>query len=269
MIHVISLGAGVQSSVMALMAAAGEIEPMPALAVFADTQAEPQAVYDWLAWLKGQLPFPVEEVTAGSLQKRVLDMRITEDGRAYSKTDIPFHTKSADGRRSMIRQRGCTADYKIRPVLRHIKAFAKVRHKEPDAQVTQWIGISLDEAHRMKPARERWLQNRWPLIEKRMTRGDCLAWMSARGFPLPPRSACVFCPFKSDAEWAELQSTAPDEFARAVKFEKDIQVKKSMRGFLDTVVYIHRSCTPLDKVQFSNWDQIDLFGNECEGMCGL
>lgn len=29
MIHVISLGAGVQSSTMALMAAHGEIEPMP------------------------------------------------------------------------------------------------------------------------------------------------------------------------------------------------------------------------------------------------
>jgi len=33
--HVISLGAGVQSSTMALMAAAGEITPMPDCAIFA------------------------------------------------------------------------------------------------------------------------------------------------------------------------------------------------------------------------------------------
>ena len=40
--HIISLGAGVQSSTMALMAAHGEIGPMPDCAIFADTGAEPQ-----------------------------------------------------------------------------------------------------------------------------------------------------------------------------------------------------------------------------------
>ncbi len=50
-IHIISLGAGVQSSTMALMAAHGEIEPMPDAAIFADTQNEPQRVYEWLDWL--------------------------------------------------------------------------------------------------------------------------------------------------------------------------------------------------------------------------
>lgn len=51
----LSLGAGVQSSTMALMAAKGEITPMPDAAIFADTSAEPQAVYDWLDWLIKQL----------------------------------------------------------------------------------------------------------------------------------------------------------------------------------------------------------------------
>jgi len=49
MINVLSLGAGVQSSTMALMAAKGEITPMPDCAIFADTQAEPQSVYD--SWI--------------------------------------------------------------------------------------------------------------------------------------------------------------------------------------------------------------------------
>lgn len=62
--HIISLGAGVQSSTMALMAAAGEITPMPDCAIFADTQAEPKSVYKWLDWLEGQLPFPVIRVVA-------------------------------------------------------------------------------------------------------------------------------------------------------------------------------------------------------------
>ena len=60
MMHIISLGAGVQSTTMALMAAHGEIEPMPDCAIFADTGDEPQAVYDHLAWLMSGnvLPFP-------------------------------------------------------------------------------------------------------------------------------------------------------------------------------------------------------------------
>lgn len=46
---------------LALMAAHGEIGPIPDCAIFADTGWEPQAVYDYLAWLMSPnvLPFPV------------------------------------------------------------------------------------------------------------------------------------------------------------------------------------------------------------------
>lgn len=51
MMRIISLGAGVQSTTMALMAAHGAITPMPDCAIFADTGWEPIAVYDHLRWL--------------------------------------------------------------------------------------------------------------------------------------------------------------------------------------------------------------------------
>lgn len=44
-LRALSLGAGVQSTTMALMAAHGEIQPMPDCAIFADTGWEPKAVY--------------------------------------------------------------------------------------------------------------------------------------------------------------------------------------------------------------------------------
>ena len=50
-LRVISLGAGVQSTTMALLAAHGEIQPMPDAAIFADTGWEPAAVYRHLEWL--------------------------------------------------------------------------------------------------------------------------------------------------------------------------------------------------------------------------
>ena len=50
--HIISLGAGVQSTVMYLMAALGRLEPTPEAAVFADTRWEPAHVYQHLSWLE-------------------------------------------------------------------------------------------------------------------------------------------------------------------------------------------------------------------------
>ena len=51
---VLSLGGGVQSTTLALLAFRGEL-PLPEAAVFADTGWEPPAVYDNLAWLREQL----------------------------------------------------------------------------------------------------------------------------------------------------------------------------------------------------------------------
>lgn len=48
-LRILSLGAGVQSTTLALMAAHGEIGPMPDCAIFADTGWEPKAVYEHLA----------------------------------------------------------------------------------------------------------------------------------------------------------------------------------------------------------------------------
>lgn len=47
---ILSLGAGVQSSTLALMCEAGEIEK-PDYAIFADTGWEPRHVYQWLDYI--------------------------------------------------------------------------------------------------------------------------------------------------------------------------------------------------------------------------
>ena len=59
-LRVLSLGAGVQSSALALMAEEGDA-PMPDCAIFADVGAEPQEVYDYLEYLKAFYPFPFTE----------------------------------------------------------------------------------------------------------------------------------------------------------------------------------------------------------------
>lgn len=270
--HIISLGAGVQSSTMALMAACGEITPMPSAAIFADTQDEPKAIYTWLDWLEAQLPFPVHRVTSGRLSASVLDMTTTEDGRVYSKTLVPFFTLGIDGSRGMIGHRSCTRDYKIRPIVKKVRELASISRGQKTIGVVQWIGISFDEAMRMRESRERWQENRWPLIDKRMTRSDCLRWMESRGYPRPPRSACIYCPFHNDAEWRSLKEKEPQEFARAVQFERDIQQAKSRSTNFKTIPFLHSSRQPLDSVDFRTLEergQLNFFNNDCEGMCGV
>lgn len=68
-LRVLSLGAGVQSTTLALVAAHGEITPMLDCAVFADTGEEPAGVYRHLAWLQSEdlLPFPIHVVRTGPL----------------------------------------------------------------------------------------------------------------------------------------------------------------------------------------------------------
>jgi len=277
-IHVISLGAGVQSSTMALMAAHGEIEPMPDLAIFADTGWEPRAVYEWLRWLRSGnvLPFPVVTVSAGNIRGDQLTGRRAggRAGGAQRIAVLPYFTKAPDEVREGRVKRQCTAEYKIEPIELYLKREIlglRPRQRAPkDVQIIQWRGISTDEASRMKPSRHRWMEVRYPLaMERRMSRADCLLWMARQGYPLPPRSACLGCPFHSNAEWRSIREN-PDEWADVVAFDYAIRDTTAMG--MERPTFLHRQCVPLNEADLSTpaeRGQGTLFGEECEGMCGL
>ena len=106
-IRIISLGAGVQSTVMALMASKGEIKPMPDCAIFADTGYEPDGVYEHLDWLEKQLPFPTYRVAQGNIKDDIHNG--AKNGERF--VAMPFFTK--EGGMGM---RQCTAEYKILPL---------------------------------------------------------------------------------------------------------------------------------------------------------
>jgi hypothetical protein len=281
MTNILSLGAGVQSSALALMAARGEVKGYPNLdaAIFADTQDEPPSVYSWLEWLEQEIarspyPFPVHRVTAGRLSDKVTKMRTTHDGRKYSTCDIPVYVAGPDGSRGIIPNRKCTHDFKIRPILKKGREIGRIKRGQKTIGVMQWIGISLDEVHRMKPSRDAWAENCWPLVDMRMRRHDCLLWMERNGYPKPPRSSCVYCPYHSNAEWRRLRDEEPEAFESAVRFERKFQQMRSNTENSQHVPFLHRSLVPLDKVDLSTIEDhgqttLDLWGEECTGMCGV
>ena len=278
--HLLSLGAGVQSSCLALMAARGEVRGYPQQidgAIFADTQDEPASVYAWLDWLEAEIarspyPYAVHRVTAGKLSGKALLMRVTKDGRKFSSTDIPFFTLNPDNTQGKITSRACTYDFKIRPILKKARQIGEVKRGTKVPVVTQWIGISLDEVHRMKPSRDAWAESQWPLVDMRMRRHDCLLWMERNGYPKPPRSSCVYCPYHSNAEWRRLRDEEPKAFADAVQFERDLQRVKASTDNMLSIPFLHKSLLPLDQVDLRTLEdhgQMGLWGNECEGMCGV
>ena len=279
MLNIISLGAGVQSSTMALMAAHGEITPMPDCAIFADTQAETRKVYEWLDWLEKQLPFPVYRVTHGDLASDGLRViRSKKSGKLYQKNLIPLFVLGPNGEKGIL-NRKCTAEYKVRELVKKAraivtqKAIAQWRKSGAlDPLANTWIGISTDEAHRMKPSAEPWIRHSWPLIDHGVSRDQCLRWMKERGYSKPPRSACVFCPYHSDNEWRRLATEEPQEFMRAVAWEKAAQIANRQDEVARGQIYLHASRIPLEHVDLTvrkKEASLSLFGNECEGMCGV
>lgn len=268
---VISLGAGVQSSTLYRMSATGEL-PRADLAIFADTQSEPAAVYEHLDILERDhgAVIPIRRMTAGDLGQAILNPIHTGTGR---NGQPPFYVKDPpDSNRVQTKEgrlwRQCTKYYKLVPIRRGVAAALRERGEKA---ARQWIGISLDEAQRMKDSGVRYITNEYPLIDLRMTRHDCLLWLEKHGYPRPPKSACVFCPFTNNARWRDLRDHAPEDWRRAVDFDAALRNGHKLPGVSGTV-FVHRSLLPLSEVDISNETdkgQLDLFGNECEGMCGV
>ncbi len=265
LLRVLSLGAGVQSTTLALMAAHGEITPMPDCAIFADTGWEPAAVYKHLDWLESVLPFPVRRVRRegddlGELAIRIATHRVTRTALP------PWFTKNPDG---MLPQQ-CSKEFKVRVIGREVRRQLGLAPRERGPRsvaVEQWLGISRDEAHRMKPAEQKFVLHRYPLIEMMLTRSDCLRWMERNGYPRPPKSACIFCPWTDIGRWRNMKANEPEDWARAVAF--DAAIRPGFFG-MPGEAFVHRDRVPLDQVDLSIDDrQPDLFANDCTGMCGV
>ena len=273
--NVLSLGAGVQSSCIALMAAQGEISPMPDFAVFADTQDEPAEVMEYLEWLEKNLPYPVIRVTNGSLSEYSITPHFRKkDNSSYLKKTIPFFGKKECGETGFAIGRACTADFKIKPIRKVLKEKCGIIRAQKDCTITQWIGISWDEMQRMKVSPVKWMQNRWPLIERKMSRHHCKEWMRDNGYEEPPRSACYYCPFHDDDEWRRIRNNDPKSFQMAVDFDILLRekYKEHDKGY-KMEAFLHRSCKPLGEVDFDSpedkgQETFD-FASECDGMCGI
>ena len=302
----ISLGAGVQSTVMLLLAINKDerigawLDRMgygwPTMAVFADTGNEPKGVYEHLERLRKPTEdagIELEVVQFDDIIERTL--RAAKGERGFQVPCIPWFVveragpaqdridkrdaetgeKTAPVRDDLIGQnsRGCTTTYKIEQIqkclLRKCGIMKHQRKPKNKLLFRSWVGISRDEASRMKPARKDWEAKCYPLIEALMwSRTDCYKYLDEH-WPYPvTRSACIVCPYHNNRHWQDMKDNHPEDFEAACQFDEGTRNMPGFRGEL----YLHADRKPLRDVVFDSFLEgggVDMFQNECEGGCGL
>ena len=241
-VEYIAFGAGPPSLALAILNAWGEITPRAEFAVFADTGGEKVKTYELLpqyeAWLA---EYDIELVTAysrdGPLADYVRDKSLP----------IPFNGLRGQGKRQ------CTDKWKIHTCRLEVqRRFGKGR-----PMIAQ-LGLTYDEVHRMKDPAVKRDRNRWPLIEKRLRRDMCVEIIRTAGLPVPPESACYFCPLQNDHRWRRVAAESPQDFARAVDLDEFIRERNvQAKG---EPIFLSDKRQPL-RTLYSP-DQMTFFGND-------
>ena len=269
--NILSLGGGVQSTAIALMAEKGELTPKLDAAIFADTDWEPKYIDTQMEWLKAHVSYPVFVVDCGrSLREDVIAHTSHSGNDAIMELPVYLVTEKGDG----MARRQCTYNYKISPIRRKIRemmGLKKGQRVPKNTMVKLWMGITLDEVGRAKDSQEWWIENYYPLIfEKPMRRSDCDTWL-VKNYPeiTVQKSACVGCPYHSDRAWVYMAENVPEQFAEAIEIDESLRSNPTKyRG----EAYLHQSRRPLKDAVKDSQLQGDIFGFEggCEeGYCGV
>jgi hypothetical protein len=216
----------------------------PDVVVCADTQSEPASFYETVNRDRKEC------------DKRGVDFRIVSYGNLTTQNRgifIPAYTINKNGHKGTL-MRQCTDRFKIQPIRQELRKMGATKAE-------MWLGISTDEASRMKDSTVKWIVNKYPLIEANMSVADCQCYLEKIGVSAH-KTACTFCPYRSAKNWKILTT---EEQLEAIRYDE--RLRKRMRG---VNLYVHSSRVPLrDALEIINGTEINLFNQECEGYCGI
>src|SRR3990167_7270731 len=193
--HVLSYGGGINSVALLLLLLKAR-EPLDEV-VFADTGGELPETYDYINRIRDYLrDYSVPFTT---LTKRVSDSDLYDT--SLRRKVIPSAL-----------WRWCTRDFKVAPIHEY--------YESKDVHVFQYLGIALDELHRMKHSGVTFVTNLYPLVDKRVSREGCIEIIKKAGLPVPIKSACFFCPFGTVDRWRYVYTQHPTLYRRAIALEE-------------------------------------------------
>ena len=241
-----SYGGGKQTVAIITMILEGKL-PKPDLIVMADTGREVKTTFDYL-----------NRVVQPALKE--IGLRVEIAGHEYSNHDL---YKSGDLLLpTFTRQNGnvgkmptfCSDEWKQRVIRRWLRERGVT-----DTDV--WLGISMDEAERMKDSGLNWYRHVYPLIEiEPMNRSACVNQIVRYGWEVPHKSRCYMCPNQSPLAWKELKRRKDGDFEKAVTLENEVRRK-------DKNVYFHPLAIPLEQAVEQSEKQSDMFDGCDSGYC--
>lgn len=239
--RVVSYGGGVQSTALLVLAATRRIDFRTFLFANVGDDSEDPATLAYIA-----------EHAAPYAKAHGIDLRILHRVRRDGTTETLHGRLVKEGSRSLpipVRMsngapgtRSCTTDFKIRVIGKWLKANGA----SPQSPATVGIGISLDEIERVNARRAMPYEiPTYPLLDQDppLRRNDCVRIIAAAGLPVPPKSACWFCPFHRPATWAEMRRDRPDLFDRSCALEDLLNERRLFLG--KDAVYLTRFNRPL------------------------
>lgn len=262
-IRVISYGGGVQSTALIVLATQGKIDADVALFANVGDHAENPATLDYMGVIA---PWAAERGVS-VIEQRWVDRtgktRDLYDDLVGDNRTIPIPVYMAGGAPG---NRQCTSRYKIEVIGRWLRDHGATA----DDPATVHVGISTDEYQRINARRAQpWETPSYPLINLGLSRQDCANVIARAGLPVPPKSSCWFCPFRSPRRWAEDRRDRPDQFAAGVALEKRLNEKRTAFGkdpvFLTPTL---RPLADLPAAQASLFDDSTFNDGGCdEGYC--
>lgn len=211
-----SFGGGVQSNAALVLASQGRIDYRHFVFANVGDRAENPETIEYIK--KYSVPFAEKHGLAFYVVSRkdkegnsvdLYDYLHKEDSKAMT---IPVRLTPV----GMPARRDCTNDWKIKTLNKFAKGIFAVRG----------IGISTDEIHRARI--QKGLE--YPLIDLNLSRTDCKEIIAASELPIPPKSACWFCPYKRMTDWQDLKKNNPNLFWDAVRIESMLSKRRESRG---------------------------------------
>lgn len=228
MLRVLSLGWGVQSFTLAVMYALGDLRPNVDFAVSSDTGFEKKRTYDF-----------IEKYTPWLEAHNLWVARVYVDGNnimnKHGGINVPAFTKSSEIGGQLRRQ--CTWEWKIAPIRRYLQS------QRVTEDVEMVMGISFDEEERVRQSDVHYITNKYPLVDLQIDREECIAYLKKKKIDVPPKSACVFCPYTSVPDWQNLRDNHPEDWQIAL--DTDHAIRDSMPPH---PIYLNRHFIPLEEV---------------------
>lgn len=156
--------------------------------------------------------------------------------------------------------RDCTNQWKIRLVA----AASRKRGATVERPADIGIGISVDEIQRAKDSTIPHQRTVHPLLDLGLRRTDCQRIIRDAGLPVPPKSACWFCPMKRPEDWQNLRREEPELFAKSCQLEAQLIERRAALG--KDAVYLTRFGRPLAEAIPDGVDLLPMF-DEADGAC--